>query len=184
MLEAVSPSGSPEADALAALERFDHHLALEIMMNAYGDALHRYCRRMVGEPLAEDIHQMSFVYAYESFEGFRGQSSLRAWLYGIARHRCLDALRKEKRRGPSTDDVPDITAPGPQLDHRLAERQVLEDCLGRLKPKIREAVILRYIEGLSFAEMSAACEEDSGALERRVARALPLLRKCIEAKSR
>lgn len=172
-----------EAQAVVALSQGAHDRALSILMDAYGDELFRYCRRMVGESEAEDVHQMSFVHAYESFPRFRQQSSLRAWLYGIARHRCLDSLRRARRHGHVPDVVPEVEALDAGQDQRLATLQVLERCLQKLKPKAREVVILRYTMELSFPEMAEICQEDAATLQMRLARVLPVLRRCIEAKS-
>lgn len=183
-LPSASSGRDTEAEALAALSKGARDRALSILMDAYGDALYRYCRRMVGEPLAEDVHQMSLVHAYESFAEFRGQSSLRAWLYGIARHRCLDVLRKERRRETASDQMPEVEARETGMDQRLAARQVLEPCLQKLQPKARDVVVLRYIEELSFPEIAVICQEEAATLQMRLARILPILRRCIEAMSR
>lgn len=184
-MRAQWPAGSePEAEARAALERGDRARVLSILMEAHGAAVYRYCQRMAGAALADDAYQITFVQAYEGLDGFRGASPLRAWLFGIARHRCYDLLRKERRRPTESQDLGAAAHPGSPADARLAARQVLERCLERLKPKIREAVLLRYQEGLSYPEMAEVCGEDVATLQMRVTRALPGLRKCIEAKSR
>ena len=173
-----------ESEALAALGQGKHDRALTILMKGYGEAIYRYCRRMLGGCLAEDAHQMTFVHAYENLESFCGDSSLRVWLYGIARHRCLDALRKKRYQMLATDQQPEAVAAEPAVDQVLAVRQVLIRCLQKLKTEVREIVILRYLEELSFLEIAAICKKDPATLQMRMARALPLLRKCVEANSR
>lgn len=172
-----------EAQAVIALREGANDRALSILMDAYGAELFRYCQRMVGETEAEDVHQMTFVHAYESFASFRQQSSLRAWLYGIVRHRCLDSLRRARRHGHPWHAFPEVEALEAGPDQRLATRQVLERCLQKLKPKAREVVILRYVMELSFPEMAEICQEDPATLQVRLARVLPILRKCIETNS-
>lgn len=173
----------PDGTCLAALAAGDRERALLILMRSHGEPIYRFCRNMVGDALADDVHQLTFVHAHQGLPGFRGDSSLRAWLYGIARYRCLDALRQQQRRQASALSVVDPVADEHEPDRTLAVRDVLELCLDRLKPKVREAMILRHVQGLSYPEMGEVCGEGPAALQLRVARALPVLRRCIETRS-
>jgi len=178
-----------ERTALAALDRRSPEEALAVLMREYGPAVYRYCRQMVGdEDLAEEIQQMTFVQAYEALPKFARRSSLRTWLFGIARHRCLDIAkmtrRRRKRFGP-LEEAPDLPEPGGSAEDRLAERSragALETCLQKLAPHIRDAVVLRFQQGLSYPEMARISGEKAPTLQVRVARALPLLRRCLEDK--
>ena len=174
-------ASEPENDARDALRRGDHRAALTILMRAHGDAIFRYCLRLVGEHLAEDVHQVTFVHAFRSFHQFHGRSSLRTWLYGIARHRGLDALRKQRRRPVNVAEAPDVADPGSTVDGRLSARQLLERCLEKLAPKARDSIVLRYQEGMSYPEMAEVCDEKPAALQMRVSRVLPRLRRCLES---
>lgn len=178
----------PEEEALEALERRDYEAALTVLMSAYGGPLYRYCRHMMGDDArAEDVHQMTFVQAYQALPGFVHRSTLRTWLYGIARHRCLDALKVGRRRQARfklVGDLPESADPAAGAEERLAARdrsRLLARCLRVLAPKARSAVLLRYQEGLSYPEMAALSRERAPTLQARVARALPALRRCLEA---
>ncbi len=177
-----------ERPALEALGRADHDAALEILMAAYGTAIYRFCRRMVSDAeLADDVHQMTFVQAYESLGRFRRRSTLRAWLYGIARHRCLDALKATRRRQARFESVPElpenVEVEGGAQDHLLARARALalDHCLRELAAKARAAILLRFHDGLSYPEMARVCGERAPTLQARVARAMPALRHCIES---
>ena len=192
--EGVSSSHPAAADAesaaSAALADGDRDRALEILMNAYGDAVYRYCRSMLRDPeRAKDVLQKTFVQAYESFGGFERRSSLRTWLYAIARHRCLDeakAWRRWTRRATAVEDLalsdlPD-TGEGTPEHGMLNEqwRRALARCLSQLAPRVRNAVVQRFVEGLSYAQMAEINGDEVGALRSRVCRALPALRRCVE----
>jgi RNA polymerase sigma factor (sigma-70 family) len=179
----------PERAALAALDRRSHEEALAVLMREYGSSVYRYCRQMVGdEDLAEEVRQMTFVQAYEGLPGFARRSSLRTWLFGIARHRCLDAAKmthRRRKRFGSLEDAPDLPEPGGSIEDRLTERSragALESCLRKLAPRVREAVVLRFQQGLSYPEIARLSGEKAPALQVRVARALPILRRCLEEK--
>ncbi len=179
----------PERAALAALDRGNLDDALAVLMREYGTVVYRYCRQMMADDdLAQEVQQMTFVQAYEGLARFARRSSLRSWLFGIARHRCLDLLkmhrRRHKRFGP-IEEAPDLPKPGGSMEDRLSERsvaRVLESCLRGLAPRVRTAVLLRYQQGLSYPEIARLSNEKAPALQVRVARALPLLRRCLEEK--
>jgi RNA polymerase sigma factor (sigma-70 family) len=179
----------PELAALAALDRGRLDDALVVLMREYGTAVYRYCRQMMADDdLAQEVQQMTFVQAHEGLARFARRSSLRSWLFGIARHRCLDHLkmhrRRHKRFGP-IEEAPDLAEPGGSAEDRLSERSVariLESCLRGLAPHVRTAVLLRFQQGLSYPEIARLSNEKAPALQVRVARALPLLRRCLEEK--
>ena len=185
----------PEGWTRAALERGDLGAALDGLMEAYGTAVYRFCRQMVvEEDLAQEAHQMTFVQAFESLPTFAGRSSLRSWLFSIARHRCLDALKSLRRRrwrfgsldeavGDDRPHLPHPLNPEATVEEALAERarrRALSGCLRRLAPRVRAALLLRYQQELSYPEIAQLAAEKAPALQMRVARALPVLRRCLE----
>src|SRR4051794_34468396 len=178
----------PEREALAALDQALFDEALAILMRAYGTAVYRYCRQMMEEDLAQEAHQMTFVQAHEGLPRFSRRSALRTWLLGIARHRCLDLLKMSRRRRlrfSPIEDLGDRPAPGGGAEDRLAERSLaraLASCLQGLAPRARDAVLLRFQQGLSYPEIARQSGEKAPALQVRVSRALPLLRRCLEEK--
>jgi len=176
-----------ETEVLEELERGDRKRALTILMQAYGDDLYRHCRQMLRDPaLADDVHQTVFVQAYRDLPRFSRRSTLRTWLYGIARHRCLDALKARRRwfrRFELADAPPDGQDLRPRADEHLAAVGVasaLELALDELKPKVRVAVLLRFREDMTYEEMAEVCGERPATLQARVARAMPRLRKCLQ----
>ena len=186
---APSPEPDPEHVALAALERGSPDEALAVLMRVYGSAVYRYCRQMVADDdLAQEVHQMTFIQAYEGLSRFGRRSSLRTWLFGIARHRCLDLLKMDRRRRGRFDPLdaaPDLPEPDPNVEDRLAERsrtRLLADCLRSLAPRARDTLLLRFQQGLSYPEIARLSDEKAPALQIRVTRALPLLRRCLEEK--
>ncbi len=178
-----------EAAALDALDRGDREAALGLLMDAYGSVLFRYCLHMLTDrQLAEDVHQTTFVQAFEGLARFGRGSTLRTWLFGIARHRCLDALKISRRRRArfhAVETLPEVPAGETGAERRLLAREAaraLERCLLRLAASTRAAVLLRYQAGLSYPEMALAGGERATTLQARVVRALPVLRRCLEAR--
>src|SRR5215207_976245 len=154
----------PEQEMRDTLARGDREGALAILMRAYGSPLYRFCRQMVADPdLAQDVHQTTFLQAFEGLEGFGGRASFRSWLYGIARHRCLDALkiaRRREKRFALVGELPEKPNPGAEADVRLGERdrnEALRRCLHGLASHIRTAVLLRFQEDFSYEQMARTC---------------------------
>lgn len=192
-----SPAGLSEVDvrALASLAAGDRDDALTRLMQAYGPELHRFCYSMLGDAaLADDVHQSVFVQAYEALGGFRSQGSLRAWLFGIARHRCLDASKARRRFHwrffLAPDAGSDAADPAPVSVEQTSETDATTDrratalrgCLRALAPHVRVAILLRFEQGLGYEEIARMSQERAGTVQARVARALPLLRDCVAAK--
>lgn len=182
------PTGDTDRRAREALADGDRHVALTTLMEGYGDAIYSYCYRVLrSRATADDVYQTVFVQAYQHLPGFEGDS-FRSWLYTIAHTRCLDALKTSRRwfsRFMLREELPDNPDPSPNSEERLTRGTVaaeLEECLGKLKPHVRIAVMLRYQEGFSYEEMARICHERPATLQARVARALPQLRRCLMAK--
>ncbi len=176
----------PEDEAREALARGDNRAALTILMTAYGRDLHRHCFQVLRDrDLADDVHQTVFVQAYRDLPGFAGRSSLRTWLYGIARHRCLDAMKigaRWRRRFVRAEPLPDAADERPGADAALAdsgEVSALVAALADLSIDTRIAVLLRFREGLTYEEIGAVCGERATTVQARVARALPRLRAAL-----
>ena len=185
------PSGPFDDDDVdAALSSGDRHRAFGLLMARYGDQVYRYAVAVTGDAqLAEEVRQQVFVEAYRDLPGFSARAPVRGWLFAIARHRCLDATKASRRWGlrykneASPESEIDDTEPGDQIDVRRMA-QALEKCIALLAPAAREAVLLRYQQELSYDEAAEITGERPGTLQQRVARALPVLRRCVEGHMR
>lgn len=181
-----APAGA-ERPALEALDRHDWDEALTILMEAYGRAVYRYCCQMMEDAhLAEDVLQETFIQAHRSLGRFARRSSLKTWIYAIAHNRCLDALKKERRRERRiewTDDPPDAPDASPGVERHLAAEEIseaLRRCIAELSASVRAAVLFRLQADMSYPEMSRVCGDQPATLQARVSRAMPVLRACVE----
>lgn len=108
---------------------------------------------------ADEVVQDSFAYAFASLRRFDPtRSAFRTWLYTITMSRCRN---KRRRKWLPTINLSDVIDWLPGRDHHperaVDERGVRDavlDALRTLSPKLREAVVLRYFDGLSFKEMA------------------------------
>lgn len=110
---------------------------------------------------AKDITQEVFIKALNSLAKFRGDSSLKTWLYKIAVNNATNYLRKKKLKqflslsnGEEWNELP-ANAPTPEQDLHYAELQSdFLKALSKLPYKQRETFVLRYFENLSYNEIS------------------------------
>jgi RNA polymerase sigma-70 factor, ECF subfamily len=165
----------------------DRRATIIALMKAHGDEVLRFCLRMVGDrTLAEDIRQQVFLEAFRDLDGC--QQSPCAWLFGIARNRCLDAIRLRERLGiliKLGEPEVEVENPGPDPSELLDRPRLLaalDGCLNRLSADKRRTLLLRFQTDLTFEEMARLLDVTADALQVRVARALRDLRQCLEKK--
>ena len=190
---AVAPARrrSPEDElALSLLASGDRRGAAAAMIATHEAVVFGYCVRLLRDrELAEDVAQQVFTEAHRDLDRFRGESTLRTWLVGIAHHRCGDAIKSRTRRNfrieldpdAVTDHVDPASAPTDRLD-QARQAAALESCLEELSDDIRETVLLRFMSDMTYEEMSGLLGRKADTLCVRVARALPFLKRCLERK--
>lgn len=142
------------------------------LIQRYSDPLYRHALGMTGSPdVAEDILQASFIKAYHHLHEVRGRFD--AWLFRIVANACKDWLKNIRRTHLSYDDDDQpstFTTPDEEMD-RSELRGDLEHALRALPPSLREAFVMKHVEGRSYEEMAALLDTTVGALKMRVHRA-------------
>jgi RNA polymerase sigma-70 factor (ECF subfamily) len=181
----VEDDAADESEFTAALASGDRRRAVTILMTRHGDRIYRYALGVTGEhQLADEVRQQVFVEAYRDIETFGGRSPVVIWLLGIARHRCLDTIKAHRRwnrryKHDPPDDPALAVDPHCDLDrHRIA--RLISRCMRKLAPTALEAVVLRYQQELPYDEVAALVGARVGTVQQRVARALAVLRKCVD----
>ena len=129
-------------------------------------------------PQAQDVLQTVFFKVFRNLRSFRFQSNLFTWIYRIARNECLNHRRR--RSAPqvpleaiigSRDEIdPKLGTNG--HDARVERDYILQQALMQLPFKMREVIVLKYLEGLSYREMSRALGCAPGTVASRLNRAL------------
>jgi RNA polymerase sigma-70 factor (ECF subfamily) len=157
--------------------------AFATLIGRYSDPLYRHALGMTGSPdVAEDILQQSFIKAYTHLGEVRGRFD--AWLFRIVANGCKDWLKNIRRTHVSyeEDDQPSTYAtPDEDLD-RSELRSDLDRALAQLAPSLREAFIMKHVEGRSYEEMADLLGTTVGALKMRVHRAREALQALLEEK--
>jgi RNA polymerase sigma-70 factor, ECF subfamily len=157
--------------------------AFRLLITRYSDPLYRHALCMTGSPdVAEDILQLSFIKAYQHLSEVRGRFD--AWVFRIVANGCKDWLKNIRRSHLSyeEDDQPSQHAtPDEELD-RTELRSDLDRALASLPASLREAFIMKHVEGRSYEEMADLLGTTVGALKMRVHRAREALQALLEEK--
>ena len=172
-------------EQLVALFRAGNDAAFSVIHDRYRQRLFVYARQMLGGSRqdAEDALQDVFLRAYSSLRVSDRPVSLRAWLYRVAHNRCIDHLRKpippaidllETSRRPLHD-------PTIEAERRDDLRRLIED-VRRLPEQQRSALLMREMDGLSYAELAEVLGVSLQAVKSLLVRARIGLVEAVEAR--
>jgi len=172
-------------EQLVALFRAGSDAAFNVIHDRYRQRLFAYARQMLdgSRQDAEDALQDVFLRAYSSLRASDRPLSLRAWLYRVAHNRCIDHLRRpmppaidlfETSRRPLHDPIA-------EAERRDDLRRLVQD-VRRLPDQQRSALLMREIDGLSYAELAAALGVSLPAVKSLLVRARIGLVEAVEAR--
>lgn len=181
-------SSNPDLD-LAERHRYGDEEAFSEVYQRFVGLVFNLAMRMAGTAEeAEDLTQEIFLRVYRHLGRFNGRSTLKTWIYRVALNHCRSKLGRkryptqplaeenegegvhlvDRRRGPEEKTLANDAA----LTVSLALRQV--------KPRFREAVVLRDLEGLSYEEIAEILDVRIGTVRSRIARGRDRLRVILE----
>ena len=171
-----------DIELIARIQKGDRAAFKEIVLK-YQDRIYTLCRYMVRNDDALDAAQDVFIKAYNRLKDFRPEASLYTWLYRIAVNTCLD-YRKKHRAGLFEDDfaidrLPSAQPSPEQIFESKETGRLLEAALRRLPAKLRAAIVLKEIEGLSYEEISNILGTSLGTTKSRLSRAREELRRLL-----
>jgi RNA polymerase sigma-70 factor (ECF subfamily) len=147
--------------------------------------------RVIGrEEDARDVCQETFLRAYRSLAGFKGQAKFSSWLYRIALNLCRDWIRRQ-RRAPVSQFPEDIdileaaaaTEPTESIEDLVARRElsaVVEEAMAQLPEEQRTAIILKEYHGMTFQEIADLQGCPLSTVKTRLYQGLSVLRRQLE----
>jgi len=157
--------------------------AFGAIVNRYHGDCFRFARTVLGNPQdAEDAVQEAFVRAYRALGRYREEDRFRHWLFRILVNQCRTAGARRGRRARREIEDPELVegaaaADGEARQDRWAD---LERALAHLNPEQREAMVLKFGEGLEYSEIAQLTGTSVPALKMRVARAKESLRRFVD----
>jgi RNA polymerase sigma factor (sigma-70 family) len=147
--------------------------ALEESYRLYGSIVRRYLRRFVGPEEADDLLQVVFLEVWRAREKIDPSRRLEPWLFGIARKRAIDHLRRRRHDVVAVDSVRELIGDdGNALAERLAWSAEIQVLLASLSADQREAISLSYFAGLSQREIAKYLKVPLGTVKARMARGM------------
>ncbi len=166
--------------------------AFELLMRRYQKGLYNYIYRLTGQrDLAVDFTQEAFLKAYLSIDKYNPSYNFSTWLWRIAHNLVVDHFRKGKlnqvslqmgKEGEEAEYEVESRDPGPYEKHLNRERKrIIMAALEKLPPQLRELIVLRHFQELSYQEISQVTGLAFHEVKSKLFRAREKLRKILEA---
>jgi len=182
-------SNCPDEELLAQFSMGQPE-AFGALVKRYERELYGYLHRYLGDAdLADDVFQNTFLQLYTKIGTYEQGKPVRPWLYTIATHQAIDALRRQGRRqtislDQGRQELPDgevralvdlveSHGPGP-LDHVQGEerKQRIRASVDGLPDFLKQVVILAYYQGLKYREIADILDIPVGTVKSRLHSAL------------
>jgi RNA polymerase sigma-70 factor, ECF subfamily len=195
--QAAAPANLPPVDDneefLTALQNGAEE-AYEELLRRYQQPVYNLIFRLMADPTdAADVVQEVFLKVFRNIGSFRGQSSLRTWIYRIGvneayNHRRWFCRHRKQEVGLEDDDEgcrkyqDTLTDHGRSPFELAANREthaLVEEAMLKLNPVFRTAVVLRDIEDLSYEEIAEILQVSLGTVKSRILRGREALRKIL-----
>lgn len=164
-------------EALASPDKYGE------LIDRYETKLHRYIKRLTSleDETVDEILQMVFIKAYRNLAWFDTSLRFGSWIYRIAHNESIDTARKNKHTHLSLDledsdtgSLLDILASDHDTSaesHTYDSREALQEIFAQLSDKYREVLILHYLEGKSYEEISDILRKPQGTIATLINRA-------------
>jgi RNA polymerase sigma-70 factor, ECF subfamily len=160
----------------------------EALMLPHLDAAHNFAKWLLrNEQDAQDVVQEAFLRAFKSFGGFHGSNG-RAWLLKIVRNTSYTLLKKNRAADLTTPFDEEIHVAGDKslspatiLEH-AEDADLVREAMDKLPAELREILVLRHLEGLSYNEIADIAQLAPGTVMSRLSRARDKLKECLAAR--
>lgn len=153
--------------------------AFEVLVSRHAAQIHRLAASTVGPGAADDVVQEVFIAVHKGLKSFRGEAQFSTWLHRITLNACYKLLNS--RQNIPFEDAPEPAAPhSPVRSGEQAEiRTKLALALQTLPHEQREAISLRELSGLDYAEIAQITGAELGTVKSRINRARTALKELL-----
>lgn len=160
MIKAIRMDMTISDQEILAILKTDGERGFRLLMSVYKEPVYWHIRRLVvTHDDAEDALQDTFLRVFRFLGKFRGDSSLRSWVYRIATNEAFNIIRHRKEAlsidGDSAKAVGTMAAPD-YVDYGDAMAVKFQDAIRQLPPKQQAAFNMRYYDDMEYAEIAEA----------------------------
>ncbi len=183
------PLAERDDESLMILAAGEHRAAFEVLVNRYMSRLTHYCVKFLGGSRSgEELAQEILLEVWARRKSYRAKVGFPVFLFTVARNRCLNHARDQGRRRrwdvapPASGGAEAVGADAPDQLDALLEReraQRVRSALLELPPKLREAVLLRFEQGLEYPEIARIVGRPESTVRSRVFLAMKTLRQGV-----
>jgi RNA polymerase sigma-70 factor (ECF subfamily) len=164
-------AGSVEERRAVDRARGGDETAFAILVDRYGQPVLSLCYASTLNPAdAEDLAQDVFLAAWRGLPGFRGEASFSTWLFALARNACIDRARRVAVR-PQLVVEHDELGTEPITDTTRVTSVAIFAAAATLPVPLRQALLLRDIQGLTYEEIAKLQDVPLGTVRSRIAAA-------------
>jgi RNA polymerase sigma factor (sigma-70 family) len=165
-------------DAFVSRRGDDSEAAFEALMHRHGPMVLRCCRRVLRDPQdAEDAFQATFLVLAHRAGAIRRRDSVASWLFGVSQRVAAQARLRAARRRAGEKRVAEHTPEAYRPAETPEEPEALIEEIDRLPERLRTAVVLCYLEGLTYDAAARRLGLSEGSIRGRLARARDQLRR-------
>jgi len=162
--------------------------AYQQLVERYQEKLVRYVSYLVGdENLAADATQQAFIKAYINLRSFNLKKKFSSWVYRIAHNEAINLVKKEKRKVSLEDNscLEEVLKGKTNIEVEFEKKEIKRLIRGSLKKlpiKYRSPLVLFYLDGYSYEEISDILRKPTGTIGTLINRGKKLLKIVIEKK--
>lgn len=191
-----NPESAEDPELVQAL-RDGSESAYETLLSRFQHPVYNLALRLLNDPSdASDVVQEVFLKVFRNVDSFRGQSSLKTWIYRITVNEAHNQrrwfYRHRRREIGLEEEAEDARCPADTIadagqspfDHVFdrEKQQMIEAALGRINPTFREPVVLRDIADLRYDEIAEVLQLSLGTVKSRILRGREALRQELEGR--
>lgn len=171
-----------DKELLSLIARGDK-AAMKALYQRHEASLYHFIRSRLGDAFeASDVMQEAFLEVWRSAARYRGQSSVKTWLFGIARNKSVDRIRKANRmtlRDTPDETIPDDSPSPLDVIEAASDTQRVQECLKKLPQVQLNAVRLAFFDDLTYPEAAEVEGVPVGTIKTRIFHAKKALMHCL-----
>ncbi|MGL4761679.1 MAG: sigma-70 family RNA polymerase sigma factor [Sarcina sp.] len=163
--------------------------AFDYLLDTYGDDILRFCYMKVNDVgVAEDLAQETFINVFKYIQKFKGQSSLKTWIYKIALNQCREFYRKSKTFNKNFNGgVFELLDVNVKADFDLEEEildiidnEFILESLQKIRPQYRDIIYMFYYKELTIKDIAMVLKQNENTIKTRLRRGRSALRKVLK----